>query len=69
MMNDLIAALGSLGLFVALGMYLYVGVAIVRAERQTGTGWGIAVTKAATWPVTIWHTIRKLYLTTPRDFE
>jgi membrane associated rhomboid family serine protease len=44
-------------------LYAYVFVAIMVAERKAGAGWWMAFTKAATWPATIWSTMKKLYLT------
>jgi len=53
-----------LGLAV-IGLYLYVGVAIVKAELNASATIPVALVKAATWPLTIWSTIKKLYLTRP----
>jgi len=43
-----------------LGAYGYVGVAMYKAERRTGAGCCLAIGKAISWPVTIWHTIKKV---------
>jgi tetrahydromethanopterin S-methyltransferase subunit D len=53
-----------LGLAV-VGLYVYVGVAIGKAEVAAGAGFLTVITKAAMWPLTIWNTINKLYLTPP----
>lgn len=54
-----------LGLAV-VGLYLYVAIAIMRAELKADASLGMAFVKAATWPATIWNTIEKLYLKEPR---
>ncbi len=60
------------GIFSLLGLvlvvlYVYVGVAIFRAEYLTGAGLMTTLSKAISWPVTIWHTIEKLYKVNPDD--
>lgn len=60
-MLGLISPLG----FAVVALYVYVGFAAGRAEARSGASYLAAAAKAATWPVTIWHTIEKLYLTTP----
>lgn len=49
-----------------LGFYIYVAIAAGRAEQQTGSNGLVVFTKAITWPITIWGTIKRLYLTPPR---
>lgn len=53
-----------LGVAAIIG-YFYVAIAAGRAEARTGAGWGTILTKALTWPVTIFNTIEKLYFTRP----
>ena len=56
--------LSPLGLAVVV-LYVYVGFAAGRAEAKAGSNFVKAAFKAATWPVTIWHTIDQLYLKRP----
>jgi hypothetical protein len=52
----------SLSTVVMTAGYAYVAVAIVRAEYlSNGRFTAGSFVKAATWPVTIFHSIRKLY--------
>ncbi len=44
-----------------LSFYVYVSVAVGRMEWKAGADWDVILLKATTWPVTIWHTIKKLY--------
>lgn len=52
----------SLSTIALVGLYVYVGVAAFKGEVDAGASWTLALSKAATWPVTIWSTIKKLYL-------
>ena len=61
------AFLGSLTFLASVAAYVYVGVAIVRMELKAKASITKAFVKAATWPVTIWDTINKLYLTKPEQ--
>ena len=52
----------SLSTLALIGLYAYVFVAIMRAEykanrKVTGLSWLVA----ASWPLTIWNSIEKLY--------
>ena len=47
-------------------LYLYVAVAIMRAELKAEASLWVAFTKGFTWPATIWSTIEKLYQTDPK---
>ena len=51
---------------ILLGLYVYIAIAAGRAEAKSGANAAVIFTKAATWPLTIWHTINKLYLTKPK---
>ena len=47
----------------AVGLYGYVVLAQLRAEYKATGGFSwMGFTKAAVWPLTIWNTIEKLYL-------
>ena len=61
----MLAFLGNLTAVAVIVMYGYVAVAAVRAELRSDAGIMTALTKGVMWPVTIWHTIDKLYLTKP----
>lgn len=49
----------------AIIMYIYVALAIARAEWTAENTMANIFFKAVAWPVTIWHTIQKLYDTDP----
>lgn len=50
----------------ATGFYLYVAVAVVRMEMKAGATLTVALSKAVIWPVAIWSSIQKLYLSEPK---
>ena len=52
-------------LLVLAGLYIYVAIAIAKAEIDAGANNVVMFSKAVSWPLTIWHTIKKLYLTRP----
>ena len=51
----------------AIVLYVYVALAIWRAEAALDSGFIKGLTKALFWPITIWHTISGLYLSDPAD--
>lgn len=53
-----------IGVLAVIG-YLYVALAAGKAEYKSGSGAVTVAVKAATWPLTIWNTIDKLYFTRP----
>lgn len=55
----------SLSTIALLVLYVYVGIAAFRMEMDASASVATALMKAATWPATIWSSIRKLYFTEP----